>query len=60
MAEFLFIAQFRRGRAALCKVKIAKETPKTYMIEGGYGEMESLIGSILPPPQEALESRLLL
>jgi len=55
MAEFLFIAQFRRGRAALCKVKIAKETPKTYMIEGGYGEMESLIGSMLPPRRRLLK-----
>ena len=55
MAEFLFVAQFRRGRGALCKVRITKETPKTYMIEGGYGEKESLIGAMFLPHRRLLK-----
>jgi len=55
MAEFLFIAQFRRGRGALCKVKIVKETPKTYMIRGAYGERKSLIGTMFLPHRRLLK-----
>jgi len=56
MAEFLFVAEFQRGKAALCKVEIIKETAKTFVIKGRYGERTPLIGKMFPPRERLLKS----
>ena len=54
MSKFLFVAKFKYGKASLCKVKIIKETPKTYTVP--YHEREELLGSGSYFPSRLLKS----
>ncbi len=56
MSEFLFVARFGYGKASLCKVKIIKETPKTYTVPWGHNEREELLGNRSSFPSKLLKS----